>query len=141
MIVNKITTRIAIVLSLIFYLISFFGISFYHSVEISSDTNNCPACNETKTSSDKTTVSERCEPDNPCHNPNHHHHNHPAHDDNCSLCANIQQHFEGALLGYSTNLNSDILCLNAFTSISNTAYDNPIFNAIKIRGPPVMFTA
>ena len=141
MIINRTNNnRIAIVLSLILYLISFFGISFYHSVEILSDTDNCPACNEAGTSSDKTNISERCKPDNPCHNPNHTHHNHPAHNDNCSLCINTQQHLEGALLGCSNNLNSDTLCLNAFTSISNTAYENPIFNAIEIRGPPVLFT-
>ncbi|MFH1230782.1 MAG: hypothetical protein V1709_04720 [Planctomycetota bacterium] len=132
-------SRIAIVLSLILYFISFFGISFYHSVEISSDTDKCPACNETKTSSDETNISERCEPNNPCHNPNHTHHNHQSHDHNCFLCVNIQQHFEGVLLGCSININSDILCLNAFSSISNTAYENPIFNTIEIRGPPSPF--
>jgi hypothetical protein len=142
MIINRTNNnRIAIVLSLILYLISFFGISFYHSVEISSDTDNCSACNEAKTSSDKTNISERCEPDNPCHNPNHTHHNHQSHDHNCSLCVNIQQHFEGALLECLSNLNSDIVCLNSFPSISNTAYNNSIFDTIEIRGPPILFTA
>ncbi|MFH0889478.1 MAG: hypothetical protein V1871_09760 [Planctomycetota bacterium] len=142
MIINRTNNnRIAIVLSLILYLISFFGISFYHSIEILSNIDNCSACNETQTASDKTNISERCESDNPCHNSNHTHHNHQSHNHNCSLCINIQQHFEGALLGCSSNLNSDILCLNVFPSISNTAYENPIFNAIEIRGPPILFIA
>jgi len=138
MIINRTdNNRIVIALSLILYLLSFFGISFYHSLEILSDTGNCPACNETKTSSDKTTIGERCEPDNPCRNPNHHHHNHPAHDDNCSLCLNIQHHFEGALLNCSSNLNPDILCFNSLPASSNILYENPIFNTIEIRGPPL----
>jgi hypothetical protein len=135
---RTVVTRSAILIALLSYLVSSFAVFGAHLSEIASAEDNCPACREANNFAAGTiNVYERCEPGNPCHNPNHSHHNHPLHDDNCSLCLIIHQHFSGALTqsanNYYIELTSDNLCL----FIRETIYNNAIPENIEIRGPPI----
>jgi len=135
-------------LLLLLYIIALFVIPVYHITEVSATASGCSACSagsqrspdyfgEVTASSNQVSVSERCEPNHPCHNPNHTHHNHPSHDHNCSLCATIQG-FANNLSPNTDNTVLDFSSAPTYKPIDDIIHNGFVSQSIDIRGPPVL---
>ena len=124
-------------LSLILYIVALFVIPVYHTIEVSSTASDCAACSEESATSNQIVVTEKCEPDNPCHNSNHSHHNHPLHDHHCSLCASIQG-FANNLSPSTDNTVLDFSSAPDCQPIDDIIHNDSVSQSIDIRGPPAL---
>lgn len=122
--------------ALLFYLICLLGIPIHHIIsEMPLGTADCSACSET-INSDKTTFSEKCDPQQPCHN-RHSHHNHPLHNHNCFQCISIQKNW---VIGLPQCIDNSIglFLSEPYICSEQGIFNNPISQSIDIRGPPVL---
>ncbi|MEK7310187.1 MAG: hypothetical protein AAB038_05160 [Planctomycetota bacterium] len=132
-------------LSLLLYIVALFVIPVCHITEVASATADCSACSLSRSlacsekagTTNSVAVSERCEPDNPCHNPNHTHHKHPLHDQHCSLCASLQR-FANNPSSSADNAVLDFSSLTACQPIDDIIHNDSVSQAIDIRGPPIL---
>jgi hypothetical protein len=85
--------RILAFISLVVYFIPLAALPFHCWEETQLD---CQACTEP---SSGVNIGPACSPENPCDSPAHHHHNHPIHQHNCSLCGHITKYGTGIVTG------------------------------------------
>jgi len=123
-------------LSLLLYIVSLFVIPVYHITEVSATASDCSACSEEKATSNQIAVTEKCEPDNPCHSHHHPHHNHHSHDHNCQLCQFLQNPARSPYQENSIGLAlSDIAAIQHSDEIALNTF---VLQSIDIRGPPTI---
>jgi hypothetical protein len=131
---NKLLSYFVTIAVIIGYLVSSFGIC-WHIAEENKSHPNCSACNETASHSNIPSFNESCSDFQDCHNPQHHHHNHPIHDsDNCQICHTA---FSNKITHPDTEfvISPQNNCVKLFC-ITEIIISQTTFTAESIRGPP-----
>ena len=133
---NKLLSHFATIAVIIGYLVSSFGVC-WHIAEENDSHPNCPVCNETTLYPNTPSLNVSCPDFQHCHNPQHHHHNHPIHDShNCQIC-----HTAFGCKITHTDIEFVISPQNNYVKlfhVTEIIISQTTFTTESIRGPPVV---
>jgi len=132
----KINFHLAVIFSLISYIVALFVIPVCHELEVFYAESNCSVCNEVGTPSGNVNISELCTLGSLCHTPNHHHHNHPIHNDHCQICLTIQHNSGMGQIPKAIDSFPDVIVTAFHCPETDLHFNSVIVTQNEIRGPP-----